>query len=230
VTEPQIEVLDDPSAAVAELIAEAAAEGKHIVLTGGSTPRVAYEQAAELDTDWSRATFWFGDERCVTPDHEQSNFELADKALLSKIEAGAVHRMKGELGPAAGADDYEKQLRTVFGDEGVPRLDLILLGLGPDAHCASLFPGDSALGVTDRLVTGVEVPGMAPLVPRISFTLPLLNAGAEVVFLVAGEEKAEAVARGFGGLRPGPDAPSSLVRPESGSLRVLLDSEAAKHL
>jgi 6-phosphogluconolactonase len=230
VTEPQIEVLEDPSAAVAELMAEAGAEGKHIVLTGGSTPRVAYERAAEFDTDWSRASFWFGDERCVPPDHEQSNFGLADKALLSKVEAGAVHRMKGELGPAAGADDYEQQLRTVFGDEGVPRIDLILLGLGPDAHCASLFPGDSALGVTDKPATGVEVPGMAPLVPRITLTLPLLNAGAEVVFLVAGDEKAEAVARAFGGMRPGPDAPSSLVRPESGTLRVLLDSAAAQHL
>jgi 6-phosphogluconolactonase len=219
VTQPQIEVLDDPGAAVGELMAEAAADGRHIVLTGGSTPRAAYEHAAGL-----------GDERCVSPDHEQSNFAMAEKALLGKIEAGAVHRMKGELGPAAGADDYEQQLHTAFGDEGVPRIDLILLGLGPDAHCASLFPGDSALGVTDRLVTGVEVPGMAPLVPRISFTLPLLNAGREVVFLVAGEDKAEAVARAFGGLRPGPDAPSSLVRPPSGSLRVLLDSAAAAHL
>jgi 6-phosphogluconolactonase len=230
VTEPRIEVLEDPSAAVGELMAEAAAEGRHIVFTGGSTPRAAYEHAAGLGADWSRATFWFGDERCVPPDHDQSNFGMADKALLSQIEAGAVHRMKGELGPDAGADDYEAQLRTTFGDEGVPRLDLILLGLGPDAHCASLFPGDSALGVSDRLVTGVEVPGMAPLVPRISFTLPLLNAGLEVVFLVAGEDKAEAVARAFGGLRPGPDAPSSLVRPTSGNLRVLLDSAAAAHL
>jgi 6-phosphogluconolactonase len=229
VTEARIEVLDDPSAAACELMADAAGEGKHIVLTGGSTPRAAYEHAAALDADWSRATFWFGDERCVPPDNEQSNFGMADKALLSHIEAGAVHRMKGELGPGAGADDYEAQLRTAFGDE-LPRLDLILLGLGPDAHCASLFPGDSALGVTDRPVTGVEVPGMAPLVPRISFTLPLLNAGLEVVFLVAGEDKAEAVARAFGGLRPGPDAPSSLVRPSSGNLRVLLDHDAAKHL
>jgi 6-phosphogluconolactonase len=229
-TEPQIEVLDNPSAAVGDLLAQAAADGKHIVLTGGSTPRLAYEHAASLDADWSRASFWFGDERCVPPDHEQSNFGMAETALLSKIEAGAVHRMKGELGPGPGAVDYEQQLRTVFGDEGVPRIDLILLGLGPDAHCASLFPGDSALGVTDRLVTGVEVPGMAPLVSRISFTLPLLNAGTEVLFLVAGEDKAEAVARAFGNLRPGPDAPSSLVRPESGNLRVLLDSAAAKHL
>jgi 6-phosphogluconolactonase len=230
VSEPQIEVLDDPSVAVAELMAQTAADGRHIVLTGGSTPRAAYEHAAGLGADWSRASFWFGDERCVPADHEHSNFGMADKALLSKIEAGAVHRMKGELGPDPGADDYERQLRNVFGDEGVPRLDLILLGLGPDAHCASLFPGDAALGETEKLAVGVEVPGMAPLVPRISFTLPLLNAGREVVFLVSGEEKAEAVARAFGGLRPGPDAPSSLVRPRSGSLRVLLDEAAARHL
>lgn len=229
-SEPQIEVLDNPSAVVGELMAETAAAGRHIVLTGGSTPRAAYEHAASLGAEWSRATFWFGDERCVPDKHEHSNFAMAEKALLAQIEPGAVHRMKGELGPEAGADDYEKQLRTVFGDEGVPRLDLILLGLGPDAHCASLFPGDSALGVTNRLVTGVEVPGMAPLVPRITFTLPLLNAGREVVFLVAGEDKAEAVARAFGGLRPGPDAPASLVRPPSGSLRVLLDEAAAEHL
>ena len=227
---PQIEVLDDPKVAVAELMAQTAADGRHIVLTGGSTPRAAYEHAAGLEADWSRATFWFGDERCVPPDHEHSNFAMAEKAMLGHIDAGAVHRIKGELGPDAGSDDYELQLRTVFGDEGVPRLDLVLLGLGPDAHCASLFPGDSALGVTDRLVTGVEVPGMAPLVPRITATLKLLNAGREVVFLVAGEEKAEAVARAFGGLRPGPDAPASLVRPQSGSLRVFLDPAAAAHL
>ncbi|HKN94188.1 MAG TPA: 6-phosphogluconolactonase [Thermoleophilaceae bacterium] len=229
-TEPQIEVLDDPSAAVGELMADAAAQGKHIVLTGGSTPRAAYEHAAGLGADWSRATFWFGDERCVPPDHEQSNFAMADKALLSKIEPAAVHRMQGELGPGEGAADYERQIRTVFGAEGVPSFDLILLGLGPDAHCASLFPGEAALSETEHLVTGVDVPGMAPLVPRITFTLPLLNAGTDVVFLVAGEEKAEAAARAFGGLRPGPDAPSSLVRPSSGSLRVLLDRAAAAHL
>jgi 6-phosphogluconolactonase len=228
-SDAHVEVLDDPSAAVAEMLARAAGEGKHIVLTGGSTPRAAYEQALALGADWSRASIWFGDERCVPPDHEQSNFGMAQKALLGQIEAAAVHRMKGELGPHAGADDYEEQLRHVFGEE-MPRFDLLLLGLGPDAHCASLFPGDAALGERERLVVGVEVPGMAPLVPRISFTLPLLNAAREVVFLVAGEDKADAVARAFGGLRPGPDAPSSLVRPTAGTLRVILDRAAATHL
>ena len=228
-TEPEIRVLDDPSAAVAERIVEAAATGSHIVLTGGSTPRAAYERALQSGTDWSRAMFWFGDERCVAPDHEQSNFGMANKALLSHIDAGAVHRMQGELGPHPGADDYELQLRRVFGEQ-MPELDLVLLGLGPDAHCASLFPGDGAVGETERLVVGVEVPGMAPLVPRISLTLPVLNAAREVIFLVSGEEKAEAVARSFGKLRPGPDAPASLVRPVSGSLTVMLDEAAAAHL
>ncbi len=227
--EPRIEVSDDPSAAVAERLVQAAAEGRQIVLTGGSTPKTAYEKARALGADWSRATFWFGDERCVPPDHEQSNFAMADRALLAHIEPAAIHRMKGELGPHQGAADYERQLRAEFG-QGMPQLDLLLLGLGPDAHCASLFPGDAALGERERLVVGVEVPGMAPLVPRISFTLPLLNAAREVVFLVSGEEKAEAVARAFGGLRPGPDAPSSLVRPAAGSLTVVLDEAAAAHL
>jgi len=229
VTEPSIQVLEDPSAAVAELLVRAGEEGRHLVLTGGSTPRRAYEQAAAMEADWSRASFWFGDDRCVPPEHEHSNFGMAEKALLGQIEPAAVHRMQGELGPHQGADQYELELRRVFG-EGVPEFDLLLLGLGPDAHCASLFPGDAALGVTERLAVGVEVPGMAPLLPRITLTLPVLNAAREVVFLVSGEDKAEAAARAFGKLRPGPDAPASLVRPMAGSLNVLLDPAAAAHL
>jgi 6-phosphogluconolactonase len=165
----------------------------------------------------------------VPPDHEHSNFGMAEKALLGHIEPAAVHRMKGELGAHKGADDYEVQIRSVFG-EGAAQFDFLLLGLGPDAHCASLFPGDAALGEREREAVGVDVPGMAPLVPRITLTLPALNAAREVVFLVTGEDKAEAVARAFGKLRPGPDAPASLVRPLSGTLTVLLDQAAAEHL
>jgi 6-phosphogluconolactonase len=230
VSAPDIQVLDDPAGAVAQLLVDAATRGRHIVLTGGSTPRIAYEQAAGMGADWSRASIWFGDERCVPPKHEHSNYGMADKALLSKIEAGAVHRMKGELGPQDGARDYERQLSDTFGQGVLPELDLLLLGLGPDAHCASLFPGDAALGEQTRVAVGVETPGMAPLLARITLTLPVLNAANEVVFLVTGEDKAEAVARAFGGMRPGPDAPSSLVRPEPGSLTVLLDEAAAKHV
>ena len=109
-TEPQIEVLDDPSAAVGELMAEAAAGGRHIVLTGGSTPRAAYEHAAGLGADWSRATFWFGDERCVPPDDPESNAHMVHEALLAP---GAVeHPMPGELGPFPGAEANERGDQT----------------------------------------------------------------------------------------------------------------------
>jgi 6-phosphogluconolactonase len=230
VSAPDIQVLDDPAARVADLLAEAASAGRHIVLTGGSTPRIAYELAAGKGADWSRAEIWFSDERCVPPEHEHSNFGMVDAALLSHVQPKAVHRMKGELGPQDGARDYQQQLDGAFGQGVLPELGLVLLGLGPDAHVASLFPGDAALGERTKGAVGVETPGMAPLVSRISLTLPVLNAGDQVVFLVSGEDKAEAVARAFGGLRPGPDAPASLVRPERGSLTVLLDAAAAKHV
>jgi 6-phosphogluconolactonase len=225
-------VLDDPAAEAAERLAAAADAGGHIALAGGSTPRRAYEQAAELDADWSHATLWFGDERCVPPEHEHSNYGMVRRALLSRLGGGAaapeVRRMEGERGPEAGAGAYDATLREEFGD-AEPRLDLILLGLGPDMHTASLFPSDPALGAEGRYAVGVETPGMAPLVPRITLTLDTLNAGREILFLVAGEDKADAVAGAFGDA-PGPHAPASLVRPEAGNLTVLLDPAAAARL
>ncbi len=225
-------VLDDPAAEAAERLAAAADAGGHIALSGGSTPRRAYEQAAELDADWSHATLWFGDERCVPPDHEHSNFGMARRALLSRLGTGAdapaVRRMEGERGPAEGAAAYEEALREEFGD-AAPRLDLVLLGLGPDMHTASLFPGDDALGAEGRYATGVETPGMAPLVPRITLTLDAINAARDVLFLIAGEDKADAVAGAFGDA-PGPHAPASLVRPDAGNLTLLLDPAAAARL
>ena len=189
-----------------------------------STPRAAYERAAEVGSDWSRATVWFGDERCVPPDHEHSNYAMAKEALLDRIDSQPrVRRMEGELGPGPGAAAYEALLREDFG-EGLPELDLVLLGLGPDAHTASLFPGDAALDESERLVVGVETPGMAPLVSRVTLTLPVLNAAREVLFLVKGEDKAEAARKAFAGA-PDPGAPASLVRPRS--CTVLLDPPAA---
>jgi 6-phosphogluconolactonase len=221
---------DDPAAPAAGRLTEAAAAGAHIALAGGSTPRTAYERAATLGADWSRATLWFGDERCVPPEHEHSNFGMAKRALLDRIEGDppAVRRIAGELGFVEAADAYERELRGAFGED-VPRLDLILLGLGPDAHTASLFPNDAALGERERAVVGVETPGMPPLVSRVTLTLPVMNAAREVVFLVAGEDKAEAVARAFADA-PGPDAPASLVDPDGGGLTLLLDPAAASRL
>lgn len=225
---PEVRISEQLTEDAARLLCDAAERGGHLVLTGGSTPKAAYNRAAELGADWSRAEIWFNDERCVPPDHEHSNFRMANESLLSKIEPRSVHRMQGERGPHDGADDYEGELSAVFGDGVVPAFDLILLGVGPDAHCASLFPNNPELGIKDRNVAGVEQPGMAPLVPRITLTLPALNAGLHVVFLVSGEDKAEAVARAFRG-RPGPDAPASLLEPR-GEYVLLCDREATAHL
>src|SRR5688500_7095495 len=137
----EVEVLDDPAARCAELLCEAASAGQHIVLTGGSTPGVAYERAAEMQGDWSGATVWFSDDRCVPPEDELSNYRLVKEALLDRLDgAPEVHRIRGERGPHVGADDYETEMRERCGEQ-MPRLDVILLGLGSDAHVASLFPG-----------------------------------------------------------------------------------------
>jgi 6-phosphogluconolactonase len=225
---PEVRISDQLTEDAARLLADAAGRGGHVVITGGSTPKQAYNRVAELRADWSGTEIWFSDERCVAPDHEHSNFRMADESLLSKIAPRAVHRMQGERGPEDGASEYQKELTAVFGPDIVPQFDLILLGIGPDAHCASLFPNNPELGIKDRPVAGVEQPGMAPLVPRITLTLPVLNAGAQVVFLVSGAEKAEAVARAFKGAQT-PEAPSSLVQPR-GEYVLLCDADAAQHL
>ena len=214
-----IRVSDDPAREAAEMLVAA---GGHVALTGGSTPRAAYERAAGMRDDWSGVDFWFTDERCVPPDHEQSNFGMADRALLSHAEGATVHRMRGELGPEDGATAYENEL----GEFGPEALDFILLGVGPDGHICSLFPGDDTLGERERLVVGVETPGMAPLVSRITLTLPVVNASAQIVFLIAGEDKADAVRRVFAG-PPDPSAPGSLVE---GEVVALLDPAAAARL
>jgi 6-phosphogluconolactonase len=214
-----IRISDDPAQAAADLLVAA---GGHVALTGGSTPRVAYERAAGMRDDWSGVDFWFTDERCVPPDHEHSNFGMADRALLSRVSGATVHRMRGELGPEDGAAAYENELDE-FGPEA---LDLILLGVGPDGHICSLFPGADALGERERRVVGVETPGMAPLVSRITLTLPVVNAGSQIVFLVKGEDKADAMRRVFAG-PPDPSTPGSLVE---GNVVALLDPAAAAHL
>lgn len=225
---PEVRISEQLTEDAASLLAEAAGRGGHIVLTGGSTPKAAYARAAELGADWSGVDVWFSDERCVGPDHEHSNFRMANESLLSKVEPRAVHRMQGELGPERGATEYAAEVAGAFGDGAIPEFDLILLGLGPDAHLASLFPGNPELGIRDRPVAGVEQPGMAPLVPRITMTLATLSAGTRVVFLVSGEDKADAVARAFAG-RQSPDAPASLLDPR-GEYVLMCDAAAAARL
>ena len=218
----RIEILDDPAEAVAELLAGAAAEGADIVLTGGSSPKRAYELAAARGADWSRASVWLSDERCAP---EWANWQMVEEALLSRLDPRPDDiRMPGELGPDDGALAYEAEVRARLGDD--PQWDLMLLGLGPDSHTASLFPGKPEVDVTDRLVVGVPEAGMEPYVPRISLTLPAINAARHVVFLVTGESKREAVTRAFGD-EPDPTSPAAHVRPHSGRLTVYLDPAAA---
>jgi 6-phosphogluconolactonase len=209
---------------VAQLLAEQARAGSSIVLTGGSTPRQAYEIATELEADWSRAELWWGDERCVPPDDERSNYGMAKEALLDRlaIAPAGVHRIRGELGRDAGAEEYEQEL------DGVSTFDLVLLGLGPDGHVASLFPGFPTLDVTDRDVVGSEA-GHEPFVDRISMTLPRLCATRQLLFLVAGEDKADAVARALAE-EPSHETPGSLARAADGATRAVLDRAAAAKL
>jgi len=150
---------------------------------------------------------------------------MAKEALLDRLERepAAAHRIRGELGRDAGADDYEREL------QGVGRFDLVLLGLGPDGHVASLFPNFPTLDVTDRNVVGSEA-GLEPFVDRITMTLPRLCATRELLFLVEGQSKAEAVARVLGA-DPSSDAPGSLARAATGGVtRAVLDDAAASLL
>jgi 6-phosphogluconolactonase len=219
-------VADDTEGAariLAQRLAQAAGEGKEIALTGGSTPGRAYELAAGLRPDWSEAGIWWGDERCVPPNDERSNFGLARTKLLDRLDEAprAVHRIRGEVDPDAAAREYEEALHGAT-------LDLVLLGLGPDAHVASLFPDEPSLDERDRLVIPTE-PKLDPFVRRISLTLPALTGGRSVLFFVTGESKADAAARAFAG-PPDRGAPGSLIRSEQGETIAVLDTAAAGRL
>jgi 6-phosphogluconolactonase len=197
----EIEILDDPARACAAMLVGIAAGSGHIVLTGGSTPRAAYGEFVEavqtVGIDVSRSVMWFSDERCVTPEDERSNYGLVRDSLLEPLgrsgKLPTVHRMRGELGPDDAADDYERSLR----EAGPPRFDLVLLGIGPDGHLASMFPDQASLSERSRLVVGVHEAGLEPYVPRVTLTFPALVNARQVVFLATGASKADAVAAAF---------------------------------
>ena len=214
-SDAELVVVDDPAREVAGLLMDVKG---HLALAGGSTPKRAYELARER-RDWTSVTFWWSDERCVPPDDELSNYGMAKAALLDHVEVGQVHRIRGELGGEEAARIYEEIL------EGVA-IDVCLLGIGPDGHTASLFPNAPTLDERERLVIPAE-PGLEPFVERVTFTLPAIAAVPEVVFLVAGADKAEAVKRAFRE-PPSKETPSSLARGKR--TRVFLDPAAAAHL
>jgi len=199
-----------------------------LALAGGSTPRTLYGALAEGaggPVPWAATTILFGDERAVAPGHPHSNYGMARETLLSRVplDPDRIHRMEGEADLEEAADRYERVLTRLFPGEPLPRIDLVLLGLGADGHTASLFPGSPALEETVRWVVPVDLPGKER---RLTLTLPVLNAAHRVLFLVAGAEKARALARAFG---PEPDLslPAALIRPMGGTLEVLADREAA---
>ena len=218
-----VRVLEDPAPPCAEMLSDAAASGADIALTGGSTPERAYARAAELEQDWSRARLWWGDDRCVPPDDELSNYRLAKEALLDRIETppAEVHRIRGELAPGEAARELDEAL------EGV-QLDLLLLGLGSDGHMASLFAGSPQLEVVDRRATSGPA-GLEPFVDRVTMTLPTIQAASQIVFIVGGADKADAVAAAFGS-EPSHETPASLARLAPVDIRVFLDGPAASKL
>lgn len=208
-----------------------------VALSGGSTPRALFTLLASDEyankLDWQAVDFFWGDERTVPPDHADSNYRMAQETLLSKlsIPEARIHRMRGEIDPVAAAADYSLVLQQVFeltGAGSIPRFDLILLGLGPDGHTASLFPHTSALDVRDQLVVANPVPQQQTT--RLTFSVPVLLAAAHVHFLVAGNDKAPAVYRAIEGDWDPVETPSQYLRQASGLVTWLLDSAAAADL
>lgn len=211
---------EEAAAEAARLLVEAARAGRAIALAGGSTPRRAYELAAAAEPDWSRAEIWFGDERCVPPNDERSNFRLAREALLDRLAAvpRAVHRVPTELAPGEAAAAYAAGLRDVS-------VGLVLLGIGSDGHTASLFPHAPALAAEELAVAAA--PGLEPFVERVTLT-PRAFARAElVVFLAVGADKAAPVRRALVE-PPSPATPASLVRGRR--TLAVLDEAAASEL
>jgi 6-phosphogluconolactonase len=207
-------VLDSPedvAAAAASDIAGALREGaRSLVLAGGTTPQRCYELLSQMDVEWGRVTILFGDERCVRPDHPDSNYRMARETLLDRVSPATVHRMPAELGPDEGAGLYAHIVASVA------PLDVVTLGVGEDGHTASLFPGHEALKAT-ALVVGIRNSPKPPP-QRVTMTLPALQRARRVIILATGAGKADAVAKARRG-----EVPSGMIA----GARWLIDRAAA---
>lgn len=208
-----------------------------IALAGGSTPKRLYELLAtspfHTQVEWTKIQVFWGDERHVPPEHADSNYRMADEALLRQvpIPPNHIHRVPGELPDAQTvADRYEAALRTQFHvpEPDIPRFDLILLGMGLDGHTASLFPGTPAVDESRRLVVASWVEQFQAY--RITFTPVLLNRARQVTFLISGGEKAETLAAVLEGPLQPHALPAQIIRPNPGHLTWFLDREAAGNL
>jgi 6-phosphogluconolactonase len=238
--QPTLLVLETPeqvALAAAERFVEHARESisEHklfsVALSGGNTPRHMYELLAtepcKTRVEWSRVHIFFGDERTVPPDHPDSNYRLAYEALISHvpIPPDNVHPINGVGDAVTNAHFYERELKLFFSGSEWPRFDLVLLGLGKDGHTASLFPGTSALSERRAWVVANWIEDLGT--HRITLTAPAINAAANVEFLVTGADKAPALAAVLDGPRDPEHLPAQLIKPKSGSLIWLVDTQAA---
>jgi 6-phosphogluconolactonase len=198
----------------------------HVALSGGTTPGQTYRLLGAQPGELRAVEVWFADERCVAPEHEDSNYRLAAETLIepAALAPARVHRMWGELGPAAGAAQYAEELRShPPQQEGLPVLDLVVLGIGPDGHIASLFPGAETLDApADALCLGVE-DSPKPPPERITLSLAVLRAARSCLLLATGAAKADAVSAMLA--EPSRHVPASMLRRER--LSVILDDAAA---
>ncbi len=233
---PNIESL---SRAAADLFvtrarASVADVGRFVVaLSGGSSPKPLYtllgSPAYREVIPWQRTYFFWADERCVPPEHPDSNYRLASDAFLSgvAVPAANIHRIKGEEGPDSAARLYEDDLRNFFRRPGLPVFDLIILGAGEDGHTASLFPGSSSLRETARLALPVHLG--RPKLDRVTLSLPVLNHASHVLFLASGQAKAGVVA-GIIDDANRQGYPAGFVRPVNGEIAWFVDRDAGNSL
>ena len=209
--------------------------GKYsVALAGGSTPKRAYQLLAsdeyKTQIDWSKVHIFFGDERCVSPEDPQSNYRMANEAMLSRVSIPPqnVHRIRGLGDAVSNAGLYEDELRTYFNDADWPRFDLVFLGMGDDGHTASLFPDSPALYETEALVSANWIAKFDAY--RITLTAPAINHAAHIAFLVTGENKAKRLAEIVNSVHLPKRLPVQLINPVNGSLEWLVDKSAAAGL
>ena len=219
----EIQVVDDPAQVCADALSVAAATGEHVVLTGGSSPKHAYELAASQNPQsWQGAKLWFSDDRCVGPEDDLSNFKMVKQTLLDPLERSGVEvefcrRVFGERGYEEGAREYERDLEHAGG--------------GPGAIICSMFPGQESLSERSRFVVGVPEAGLEPFVPRVTLTFAALSHAKRVLVMATGEGKADPIAAAFAEDAPRTaDVPASLLVEHVEDIVVLLDEAAASRL
>jgi 6-phosphogluconolactonase len=233
-----VEKLSQSAAAYIVRVAQAAV-AEHgsftVALSGGSTPRKLYGllvgEPYRSQINWDKIEIFWCDERCVPPDDAESNYHLAEEYLFSKLSIAPahIHRMPADASDRDAASlAYTQEMRKVFKTTGTPRFDLIQLGMGPEAHTASLFPHQASLHERERLVMPVSVPKPPPA--RLTFTLPLLNAAQHILFLLTGAEKDAALAEVLEGKANGEEYPAQNVRPTQGEVTWMIDTKAAQLL